>query len=258
MENKAVKFRKAKFAKNRNIFQEGEKGNDFYLIEKGSVDVIKTIHNEEILLARLGKGEIFGEMAVLGNKVRTATIRAAEDTELFVLNEEALDIEKSKASTWFIKILDLLITRLRITNKNIRGHFKYGMVYSNLYLTLLLVQKFGKDSEERIEDNIVTVKSLGMEFIANKINKIFGISSEEVKESLLLLHKVKLITVNLREKIVMIDNEKRVENYLKFIESESFNKLEHNLTDDERREKLEFVEIYKELIRSFKSVLIYS
>lgn len=253
-----MKFRKIKIAKTRDVFIEGEKGNDFYLIEKGSVDVIKTIHNEEILLARLGKGEIFGEMAVLGNKVRTATIRAAEDTELFVLNEEALDIEKSKASAWFIKILDLLITRLRITNKNIRGHFKYGMVYSNLYLTLLLIQKFGKESEEKIGDRIVTIKSLGMEFITNKINKIFGISSEEIRESLILLHKVKLIIVNLREKIVIIDNEKRVENYLRFIESESFNKLEHDLSDDERREKLEFIEIYKELIRNYKSVLIYS
>ena len=132
------------------------------------------------------------------------------------------------------------------------------MVYSNLYLTLLLIQKFGKESEEKIGDRIVTIKSLGMEFITNKINKIFGISSEEIRESLILLHKVKLIIVNLREKIVIIDNEKRVENYLRFIESESFNKLEHDLSDDERREKLEFIEIYKELIRNYKSVLIYS
>ena len=253
-----MNFRKIKVAKGRSVFEEGEKGNDFYLIEDGKVEVYKKIQNEEIVLARLGKGEILGEMAVLGDKVRTAHVRASEDTTLFILNEEAINLEKSKASQWFIKILDLLIRRLKETNRNIRGHFKHGIVYSTFYLTILLTEKFGKETETMVNDKKINVSSLGMDFIISKINKIFGISNDEIKDSLLSLHEVKLIQVNTKDKMVYIDDMERAVRYLKFIESEGYENIEPDLSEAERREKLEFIEIYKEIIRNSKSTFIYS
>jgi len=252
-----VSYRTQKVAAGRTIFEEADKGNEFYLIEKGSVDVVRKIFDEEIILARLGKGQIFGEMAVLGDKKRTATVRAAEDCLLIIMDESMLAKEKSKAEPWFIKILDLLIKRLNYTNNKIRGHFKYGIEYSILYLTLLLSEKHGKSIEKTIDKKKTKFISLSIDFIKNKINKILGLSKEEIEDSLVNIHNTGLFQTNLREKVILIADEERISRFLKFIEAESFNKLEANLSDIEKKEKTKFIEIYKNLLKQSKSRFIY-
>ncbi len=56
-----------------------------YLILKGQVEVLTA--DETTPLATLGNGQFFGEMALLLGTPRTASVRAAEDCELFVIDE---------------------------------------------------------------------------------------------------------------------------------------------------------------------------
>ena len=60
------------------VFEEGEPGDSLYLIVRGSVRV----HKGEREVAVLGKGECFGEMAILDNEPRSASITALEDVQL--------------------------------------------------------------------------------------------------------------------------------------------------------------------------------
>ncbi len=52
---------------------EHEKGEELYIIQKGKIKVTKVMENNEKMLAVIGTGEIFGEMAILENKPRTAS-----------------------------------------------------------------------------------------------------------------------------------------------------------------------------------------
>lgn len=65
------------------IFKEGDIGDYLYIITQGSVNVIK----DEKVVASLKKGEFFGEIALLNNRKRTATIRAAEPTDVLALKK---------------------------------------------------------------------------------------------------------------------------------------------------------------------------
>jgi hypothetical protein len=69
------------------VFRQGDFPDRLYVIGKGEVEVIREdpLHGE-ILLARLGAGEFFGEMGILGNTPRTATIRAVTDLELLSIH----------------------------------------------------------------------------------------------------------------------------------------------------------------------------
>jgi CRP-like cAMP-binding protein len=59
------------------IIEEGRTGNGLYIVMYGEVEVIKGLGSEsERLLARLGAGEVIGEMALLGEWPRTASVRA--------------------------------------------------------------------------------------------------------------------------------------------------------------------------------------
>ena len=67
------------------IFQEGERGDKFYIIEAGQLLVTQTVEGVEIELSRRGPGEYVGEIALIQNRPRTATITAVVDTNLLTL-----------------------------------------------------------------------------------------------------------------------------------------------------------------------------
>ena len=60
------------------VFEAGETGDSFYVVEEGCVEVL----DGESVVRTMGPGEGFGEIALLGNTTRTMTVRAVEETRL--------------------------------------------------------------------------------------------------------------------------------------------------------------------------------
>jgi len=75
-----------KAEKGEVLFTEGESGEVMYVIRTGTVKVSITSHGTERVLARLGAGEIVGEMALLNSSPRTATATVEEDAELVAVD----------------------------------------------------------------------------------------------------------------------------------------------------------------------------
>ncbi len=69
------------------LFRQGDIGDCAYFIRSGSVEVLRADSGEETVVARLGPGQYFGEMALLSSEPRNATIRAAENCSLSVLGK---------------------------------------------------------------------------------------------------------------------------------------------------------------------------
>lgn len=69
------------------LIREGERGEDLYIIESGTVEVVRRggWGDREHRIATLSAGETFGELALLDNGPRSATVRAIEDCELIVI-----------------------------------------------------------------------------------------------------------------------------------------------------------------------------
>jgi len=80
------------FGEGETIVREGEPGLSLFLIEAGSVEVrTQDPSGRHVLLAQLGPGEFFGEVAVLTGRPRTATIVAREAVTLIEISREDLD-----------------------------------------------------------------------------------------------------------------------------------------------------------------------
>jgi CRP-like cAMP-binding protein len=76
------------YPKEAMIFCEGEPGEELFIIQKGSVKIFKIVANNEVLLAVLKAGDIFGEMALLESKPRAAGAIAYEDCNLMAVTRE--------------------------------------------------------------------------------------------------------------------------------------------------------------------------
>ena len=69
------------------IFRQGDLGDALYIILKGNVEVLLEEDGKESVIARLGDGEYFGEMALLKERSRSATIRCTGPTDLLALRQ---------------------------------------------------------------------------------------------------------------------------------------------------------------------------
>ena len=69
------------------IFRQGDYPDRLYIIGKGEVDVVReTPEKEDVVLTRLGKDQFFGEIGILSDTPRTATVRAATDVEVLSIH----------------------------------------------------------------------------------------------------------------------------------------------------------------------------
>jgi CRP/FNR family cyclic AMP-dependent transcriptional regulator len=102
------------FNKGDVIVREREAGVAFYVIAKGSVEVVKGLGtpNEQVI-DTIKAGSFFGEMALFDNQVRSASIRAAEPTECLILTKWDFNAEMEQNSRIATAMLAVLARRIR-------------------------------------------------------------------------------------------------------------------------------------------------
>jgi hypothetical protein len=75
------------FKKGEIVFRQGDPSDRLYAIGRGEAEVVRENPAEgDTILARLGPGEFFGEMGILGNAPRMATVRATTDLEVLSIH----------------------------------------------------------------------------------------------------------------------------------------------------------------------------
>ncbi len=105
------------FKKGEFIFREGDHGDCAYLIEKGRVEVYKQDVAGMTFITHLAIGDIFGELAIIDNAPRNATVRAIEDTELSIVSRDQLS-ERIETLDPVVRLLITALTRRVRGNSN--------------------------------------------------------------------------------------------------------------------------------------------
>ncbi len=104
--------------KGQTLFKDGDPAIAAYVVAAGCVGIIRKIDGKNVPVARIRKGEFFGEMAILDGSPRRATAVALEDTTLSLVSKEHLE-EKMEASDKLIQsLLKTSIYSLRTAHEN--------------------------------------------------------------------------------------------------------------------------------------------
>ncbi len=134
-----------KYTKNSIVFLEEEIGAILFIILNGRVKVVRTDDNgKEVILSILGQGDFFGEMALLDDLPRSATVVALDKSELFIIHRrDFLDlIERTpKVATALLRELTL---RLRKSNEQIENLSLKDAVGRVATVILQLADEVGK------------------------------------------------------------------------------------------------------------------
>jgi len=96
------------------IFEEGSVGKHMYVVVSGSVRIVKKAGGEVAVVATLGKGELFGEMALVDSLPRSASaIAAGDDTSVVEIDHAQFAYLVGQQPAFALIILKALSLRLR-------------------------------------------------------------------------------------------------------------------------------------------------
>lgn len=108
------------------VVAEGEGAREMYVVERGEVEVLVHVGSsgeEDLVLARLGAGDCFGEMSLLDVQPRSATVRTVGETSLLVLRyRDLLAVRKRDPEAFVLLVLNVgreVSRRLRVCHAHL-------------------------------------------------------------------------------------------------------------------------------------------
>lgn len=105
------------FYKGQNLMEQGASGNRAYYIENGHADVFIKEGKRNVKISTLGPGDIVGEMALITNAPRSATVTAIDACSVSVISREDMERRLKEYKDPVLKtLLEALVERLRESN----------------------------------------------------------------------------------------------------------------------------------------------
>lgn len=188
--------KKIEFKKDAYLFHKGDVGDSIYIIQSGAV--IISIHAEsgqEIILSRLGEGDIFGEIGMFDQKERTAGAYASTSAKLVSIDRERFLELMVKRPTLYRSVIILLCERLRWFSDCVEDFALCGSLERLVARLVHLAQHSGQK-----ETAVVDVSQ-------DELAKMVGLTREMVNKNLSILRKKNFIKPR-RKKIIIPDVER--------------------------------------------------
>jgi CRP/FNR family transcriptional regulator, cyclic AMP receptor protein len=119
------------------LMREGDTGEEMFLVRSGSLVISKAVTGRvEQVLARVGPGDFFGEMALFDRSPRSATIQADADTIVLTLDRAALtkltEVSPRAAAAFFESLVLIFIERLRASGDLVAEVTRWGLEATGL------------------------------------------------------------------------------------------------------------------------------
>ncbi|HUB51938.1 MAG TPA: EAL domain-containing protein [Terracidiphilus sp.] len=104
---------KRQFSKGEALMREGERGDCAYIIESGNVEILVQRDGQLLQISTRGPGSLLGEMAMIDDKPRTATVRALEDCTAIEITREDFAYRVENADPVLKMVMRIVTSRYR-------------------------------------------------------------------------------------------------------------------------------------------------
>lgn len=175
------------FKQNSTIMIEHEPGTELYIIQTGKVKISKIINQNEVLLATLKSGDIFGEMAILENKPRSASATAIETVTALVINKKNFESMVVAQTQLAVRLITILSDRIWLEFRRLANNLitdPMDRIYDML-LTLVLKKNI-----------TITKNSYVFDVSTDELMKMLGYRKENAKSYMATLRNDKNLNLN--------------------------------------------------------------
>ena len=159
------------YPKDTMIFSEAQTGSDMFIIQRGEVSITKVVNGNEVTLAVLKKGDMFGEMALIENKPRSANALAHSDCTLMVINRSNFNQMVATQPQLVAKLTTTLADRLWSMYRQLDNATLHEPLAKMLDMLSLQLEK------QRVKVGFSKV-SMQTEFTPKDLANMCGIPSE--------------------------------------------------------------------------------
>jgi CRP-like cAMP-binding protein len=173
-----------RFKKGATIIHEGTTGSNAYLILSGSVEVFKKVGGEKLVLSRLVKGNIFGEMSLVDEKPRSATIVALEETEVRILSRERFESMLEQNPRAVIPLLKQVFQRVRYLNQMVTafcGQASTGTV--ELTTQPLRLTAKTEEAEQAMQGKEIDISKIPFQIGRTSTSSVFGSNDLNIEDT---------------------------------------------------------------------------
>jgi len=108
------------FAPHESLFSQGDPGDSAYIVLQGSADVSVQTHDGPLVVAEVGKNDIVGEIAILCDVPRTATVTASEELVALRITKDLFFRMVADFPDMAVQIMRVLAQRLEHTTAQLR------------------------------------------------------------------------------------------------------------------------------------------
>lgn len=95
------------------VFKEGDQANSAYIVQSGSVEIVKQNEDDLNVLAEIPEGGIFGEMALIDDAPRSASARMKKGGTLVVVNRATFEAKIKKTDPFIRTLLRIFVETIR-------------------------------------------------------------------------------------------------------------------------------------------------
>ncbi len=169
------------------LFEEGSRGRELFIIQEGKVGVYKDTPEGSIELATIEKNGIIGEMSLLDNQPRSATIRAIDPTAAIVISESVFQATLQKAPVWLTSIVKIVVSRLRDANKRMDQTVLRDRERGIVSLMLVLLPEFKYEFSSQL--------ALGYDMVVVEAYYVCRLKKKEIEKLIARLEKREIIEV---------------------------------------------------------------
>jgi CRP-like cAMP-binding protein len=191
-----------KIPANTILFNEGDAGEEMFIIQTGRVKISKRIRGVEKTLATLEKGEFFGEMAILNDKPRSATAETLDDCDMLVIDRKTFDALIRGNSEIAVRFIKRLADRLREANDQMESL----MIKDNTSRLISILAKHVRE-QKKTGEFAMTIENLA---------GLAGIEGSHARTILEKLASVRIIEVS-GDKI-RIGSQDQIDRLLRYLE----------------------------------------
>jgi CRP-like cAMP-binding protein len=107
------------FKEGETIIRQGDAGECMFVIQEGKVEILIEKDSQEVSLAIKGEGDFIGEMAIFDRDVRSATIRALEETRVITVDKKNFLRRISQDPSLAFRIIETMSQRIRTLNDEV-------------------------------------------------------------------------------------------------------------------------------------------